>query len=111
MLSFYRGQVELLQKLFSRPDVQLQQVNVSTVDGYQGRESDIVILSCVRQSEGVGFVADARRINVAMTRAKFALWVFGNMKHLAAYSTDWSSFFKHAKKQEVVISASGLSPP
>ncbi len=46
---------------------------IETVDSFQGKQLDVIILSCVRASEGkasVGFLADVRRMNVAITRAK-----------------------------------------
>ena len=53
--------------------VALLQVMIETVDSFQGKQLDVIILSCVRASEGktgVGFLADVRRMNVAITRAK-----------------------------------------
>ena len=59
------------------------QVVIETVDSFQGKQMDVVIMSCVRATEpgqqtGIGFVADIRRLNVAITRAKRALWILGS---------------------------------
>ena len=56
-----------------QPASLLAQVMIETVDSFQGKQLDVIILSCVRASEGrtgVGFLADVRRMNVAITRAK-----------------------------------------
>merc|ERR1719181_2768644 len=75
ILSFYKAQVQLVLKMLPKG---IKGVEVCTVDSFQGKESDVVVLSCVRSSVGVsldprlavGFVADPRRINVALTRAR-----------------------------------------
>ncbi|KAF6149170.1 hypothetical protein GIB67_026026 [Kingdonia uniflora] len=70
---------------------------INTVDAFQGQERGVIIMSCVRTSDrGVGFVADAQRMNVALTRAKRALWVIGNANALAK-SDDWANLIADAK--------------
>ncbi|KAI5119487.1 hypothetical protein M0805_009511 [Coniferiporia weirii] len=61
-------------------------VSTSTIDGFQGREDDIIILSTVRcnVSHRIGFVDDERRLNVAWTRAKMGIIIVGDMKTLSA---------------------------
>ena len=80
-------------------------VSVSTVDGYQGQEADVVIVSTVRGGEraaGVGFLADVRRMNVALTRAKRALWVVGRMDALRR-SPMWARLAEDAAKRGLVV--------
>ena len=80
LLTPYARQVKLLQQ-----EIQLNQCTVvSTIDGFQGRESDIVILSTVRSNmnNDLGFTEDARRLNVAWTRPKLGLIIVGNERTL-----------------------------
>lgn len=77
-----------------------QDVEVNTVDGFQGREKDVIVFSCVRgasDQRGVGFLRDVRRMNVAITRAKKALWIVGNGKQLCTEPL-WKQLFSCAQK-------------
>ena len=70
----------VISHLLSPPPFTLQ-VLIQTVDSFQGKQMDIIIMSCVRATTGgggIGFVNDVRRLNVAITRAKLALWILGS---------------------------------
>jgi superfamily I DNA and/or RNA helicase len=71
-------------------------IEVNTVDGFQGREKDCVIVSTVRAApdEGIGFLRDSRRMNVTLTRARQNLWVVGSRATLARNSL-WASFIEY----------------
>ena len=83
IISPYRAQVQYLKKLikkyeFFKPYRCL--ISVNTVDGFQGQERDVILISLVRSNdEGqIGFLKDLRRMNVAMTRARMKLIILGN---------------------------------
>ena len=73
-------------------------VEFNTTDAFQGRESEIIIFSCVRASysKGIGFLSDIRRMNVGITRAKCSLWVLGNSQSLMQ-GEFWSRLIQDAK--------------
>lgn len=69
----------------------IQEVVVNTVDSFQGQEKDVIIMSCVRAQSNptsIGFVENKKRMNVALTRAKFAMYVVGNFKTLICLALD-----------------------
>ncbi|KAF7018206.1 hypothetical protein CFC21_031518 [Triticum aestivum] len=82
-------------------------VRVKSTDGFQGEEDDIIILSTVRSNERgvVGFLADNRRTNVALTRARHCLWIVGNAHTLSKSGTEWTDLVADAERRKCVFCA------
>ncbi|XP_058098947.1 probable helicase MAGATAMA 3 isoform X2 [Magnolia sinica] len=109
VISPYRHQVKLFRERFRDAfGVQSDQlVDINTVDGFQGREKDVAIFSCVRSNDGkgIGFVADFRRMNVGITRARSSILVVGSASTLMQ-DEHWSNLVKAAKDQNCLIKVS-----
>ena len=90
VISPYAGQVRLIRSMV---DDVIEGLEVKSVDGYQGREKEIIVLSTVRANDAgkVGFLSNYRRLNVALTRAKRGLIVIGDDRTLRNDST-WASW-------------------
>lgn len=88
IISPYRVQAQYIRQLI-KSDAELKPIrrfiSVNTIDGFQGQERDIIIISLVRSNENgqIGFLGDLRRMNVAMTRARMKLIIHGNTATLS----------------------------
>ena len=83
IISPYRAQVQYLRHLIKKTDFYKpfrKIISVNTVDGFQGQERDIIVISMVRSNEEgqIGFLRDLRRMNVAITRARMKLIILGD---------------------------------
>ncbi|XP_029130085.1 uncharacterized protein LOC109812659 isoform X2 [Cajanus cajan] len=110
----YKSQLSLLRSRFLKAfgPLSIADIEFNTVDGFQGREVDILLLSTVRaaysgitseiNSNSIGFVADVRRMNVALTRARLSLWIFGNARTLQS-NQNWAALLKDAKERNLIM--------
>ena len=102
VISPYRAQVQHLRQLikkraFFKPFRHL--ISVNTVDGFQGQERDVILISLVRANdEGqIGFLRDLRRMNVAITRARMKLIILGNRLTLASHPF-YKKLYEHIER-------------
>jgi len=109
VITFYAEQAALLEKKIKLYP-KLRKARISTVDGFQGDEKDIIIISCVRANYhgNIGFLKDFRRLNVAITRAKHALIIIGNVRNILKKSSDIAELFLNAKKRSLVYGRADL---
>jgi senataxin len=87
----YNYQVKLIEQRLIQRNLHQQKIDIGTVDAFQGRQKDVILLSCVRATQtttdptttiGIGFVANRQRLNVSLTRAKYAMYILGHMNSL-----------------------------
>ncbi len=104
VIAAYRAQVRgLRERLAPEREAGLE---VATVDAFQGRESEVVVVDLVRSNDRgeVGFLADTRRMNVALTRARRMLLVVGDSATVGGHPY-YASFLRHAERAGAHLSA------
>ena len=107
IISPYRAQVRMIRRLLKMQRFYRRlrgQITVRTVDGFQGQERDVIVISMVRDNEKgeIGFLGDLRRMNVAITRARMKLIVIGNSETLSRHKF-YKALFEHFQKRGQVI--------
>jgi senataxin len=97
----YIAQRGVIEDQLGRRGIDTTACEVNTVDGFQGREKDVIVLSCVRAmaDRGLGFVSDEKRMNVALTRAKYSLIIVGHAQTLQKWSRAWGSLIDDARNR------------
>ncbi|KAK9063833.1 hypothetical protein SSX86_017705 [Deinandra increscens subsp. villosa] len=109
VVSPYAAQVVSIQeKLASKYDkLDGFSVKVKSIDGFQGGEEDIIILSTVRSNNygAVGFLSSPERTNVALTRARHCLWILGNERTLSNSESVWKELVCDARNRHCLFDA------
>lgn len=105
----YKEQNRLLQNSFIKEFGRSinNEISFNTIDGFQGQEKEIIIMSCVRADPlrtGIGFLKDFRRMNVALTRPKCSLWILGNHDSLVKNDL-WGDLINDAKSRNMLKQA------
>ena len=103
IITYYNRQKENITRRLMNENLNIEdRIKVNTVDAFQGSESDLIFVSCVRGgSGGVGFLRDAQRLNVALTRAVSTLVVVGNMTTLKTSCPAWRDLVEDAQKRKL----------
>ncbi|CAF1447989.1 unnamed protein product, partial [Didymodactylos carnosus] len=100
----YRAQVRHLRSQLPN------HIEIGTVDAFQGKEKDIVIISCVRSGGSIGFLEDSRRLNVMLTRSKYAMYLFGNFTKLSEQNREWNALIQNARGRNLFENIGFLAP-
>lgn len=102
-ITMYKAQVALMRSLFrARYGAEaVDDATFNTVDGFQGQEKDIIVLSCVRSNArgAIGFLGDQRRLNVALTRARSNMFVLGDATMLERSNPVWERLVREARER------------
>ncbi|MCD7459032.1 hypothetical protein HAX54_039847 [Datura stramonium] len=109
VISPYAAQVLAIQGKLGRRYDSLEgfEVKVRSVDGFQGGEEDVIIISTVRSNSrgSIGFLSSFQRTNVALTRARHCLWILGNDLTLLKSNSVWAALVLDAKDRQCFFHA------
>ncbi|XP_074871141.1 putative helicase senataxin isoform X2 [Carettochelys insculpta] len=101
----YSAQKKMIQQELDREFGKNRVGEVDTVDGFQGRQKDCIIVTCVRANStqgSIGFLASLQRLNVTITRARFSLFILGRLKTLME-NKDWNELIQDAQRRGAII--------
>lgn len=86
-------------------------IMIASVDAFQGREKNFLVMSCVRSNaeRKIGFLSDARRMNVALTRAKYGLILIGDVECLRGSDKLWKEYIEHLEEKGSLLKSADFS--
>lgn len=101
VITHYKAQKTMIQKDLTREFNNKGPAEVDTVDGFQGRQKDCIIVTCVRANSVPGSIG-LQRLNVAITRAKYSLFILGHLRTLMD-STHWNHLIQDAQRRGAIV--------
>ncbi|KAM9642559.1 putative helicase senataxin isoform 6-T9 [Trichechus inunguis] len=105
IITHYKAQKMMIQKDLDKEFDRKGPAEVDTVDAFQGRQKDCVIVTCVRANAmqgSIGFLASLQRLNVTITRAKYSLFILGHLRTLME-NQHWNHLIQDAQKRGAII--------
>lgn len=105
IITHYKAQKVMIQKELDKEFEDKGLAEVDTVDAFQGRQKDCVIVTCVRANAlqgSIGFLASLQRLNVAITRAKYSLFILGHLRTLMD-NQHWNHLIQDAQRRGAII--------
>lgn len=108
IITHYKAQKTMIQKDLEKEFDKKGPAEVDTVDAFQGRQKDCIIVTCVRASAvqgSIGFLASLQRLNVTITRAKYSLFILGHLRTLME-NQHWNELIQDAQKRGAIIKTS-----
>ncbi|XP_069871002.1 probable helicase senataxin [Dipodomys merriami] len=105
IITHYKAQKTMIQKDLDKEFDRKGSAEVDTVDAFQGRQKDCIIVTCVRASAtqgSIGFLASLQRLNVTITRAKYSLFILGHLRTLME-NEHWNQLIQDAQKRGAIV--------